>query len=310
MRILLTGGSGMVGRNLLEHTTAADFEFLKPSSRDLNLLDQHAVAVYIKKYKPDFVIHSAAKVGGIQANKLNPYGFLFDNAQIALNVINSCRKEGVDKLINISSANIYPDMTGALNESMVLGGKLNASTEAYALAKAIATKLCQYISETDARNNYISLIPCNLYGRHDKFDIANSHMIPSVIRKIHEAHEAGSPSVEIWGDGEARREFMYAEDLAACIFMVIDKMLSGSSLPNLMNVGIGIDYTINEYYQTVAKVLGYKGEFVHNLDKPVGMRQKLIDSSRIHALGWQAGTSLQQGIEKTYQYFLKEVNHG
>lgn len=134
-------------------------------------------------------------------------------------------------------------------------------------------------------------------------------MIPAVIRKIHEAHESGAPTVEIWGDGEARREFMYAEDLAKCIFTVIDKMVSGTDLSPLMNAGMGTDYTINEYYQAVADVLGYKGKFVHNLDKPVGMRQKIIDSSRIHALGWQAGTSLHEGIQKTYQYFLKEVKY-
>lgn len=311
MRILLTGSNGMVGRNLLEHSSAANYEFLAPSSRELNLTDQHAVAKYMQKNQPDLVIHAAGKVGGIQANMTDPIGFLVQNSLIGLHVINEAYQAGVPYCINLASSCMYPRAAAnPLQEEQVLTGELEPTNEGYALAKITATRLCHYITQIDSSKNYTTLIPCNLYGRHDKFDPANSHMIPAVIRKIYEAREAGAPSVEIWGDGEARREFMYAEDLATCVFTVIDKLLGGVDLPSLMNVGISTDYTINEYYQTVANVLGYKGEFVHDLDKPVGMRQKLIDSSRIQALGWQAGTPLQQGIEKTYQYFLKEVKHG
>lgn len=310
MRILLTGGNGMVGRNLLEHPSAANFEFLVPSSSELDLLNQQSIAEYMRKHQPDMVIHAAGKVGGIQANMADPVGFLVQNSLMGLHVINEAYQAGVKYCVNLASSCMYPrEAANPLQEEQVLTGELEPTNEGYALAKITATRLCQYISQVDSSKSYITLIPCNLYGRHDKFDPANSHMIPAVIRKIHEAHESGAPTVEIWGDGEARREFMYAEDLAKCIFTVIDKMVSGTDLSPLMNAGMGTDYTINEYYQAVADVLGYKGKFVHNLDKPVGMRQKIIDSSRIHALGWQAGTSLHEGIQKTYQYFLKEVKY-
>lgn len=301
----------MVGRNLLEHPSAANVDFLAPSSRELDLLNQQAVADYMRKHQPDLVIHAAGKVGGIQANMADPVGFLVQNSLMGFHVINEAYQTGVPYCVNLASSCMYPrEAVNPLKESQILTGELEPTNEGYALAKITATRLCQYISQVDSCKSYTTLIPCNLYGRHDKFDPDNSHMIPAVIRKIHEAHKAGAPTVEIWGDGEARREFMYAKDLADCVFTVIGKMASGADLPALMNVGIGTDYTINEYYQTVADVLGYKGEFVHDLNKPVGMRQKLIDSSHINALGWQAGTPLYQGIEKTYQFFLKEVNHG
>lgn len=311
MRILLTGSRGMVGRNLLEHPGAAELEFLTPGSQELDLLDKQAVAFYMQQKKPDLVIHAAGKVGGIQANMADPVGFLVKNTLMGLHVINEAKAADVPYFINLASSCMYPrEGANPLQEEQILTGVLEPTNEGYALAKITATRLCQYISQIDSSKIYTTLIPCNLYGRHDKFEPANSHMIPAVVRKIHEAHQAGSPTAEIWGDGEARREFMYAGDFADCIFTIMDKMVSGVDFPALMNVGIGQDFTINQYYKTVADVLGYQGEFVHDLTKPVGMRQKLIDSSRIHALGWHAGTSLKQGIEKTYQYFLKEVING
>jgi GDP-L-fucose synthase len=310
MRILLTGSSGMVGRNLIEHPSASRFELLTPSSSDLDLLSQNEVAGYMRQHQPDLVIHAAGRVGGIQANMADPVGFLVQNSLMGIHVINEANKAGIQYCINLASSCMYPrEATNPLKEDQILTGELEPTNEGYALAKITAARLCQYIGLVDSSKTYTTLIPCNLFGRHDRFDPVNSHMIPAVIRKIYEAREADAPSVEIWGDGKARREFMYAEDLAGCIFTVIDKMVSGIDLPDLMNVGIGTDYSINEYYKTVADVLGYKGEFIHDLDKPVGMRQKLINSSRIRALGWEARTSLHDGIDKTYQYFLKEVNN-
>lgn len=301
----------MVGRNLLEHPAADNYEFLTPSSQELNLLDRQAVATYIQQEKPDLVIHAAGKVGGIQANMSDPMGFLVENTLMGIHVINEAQAADVPYFINLSSSCMYPrEAANPLQENKILTGELEPTNEGYALAKITATRLCQCISENDSSKKYITLIPCNLYGRHDNFDPTNSHLIPSVVRKIHHALHTCAPSVEIWGDGEARREFMYADDLADCIFMVIEKMVSGVDLPSLMNVGIDQDFSINQYYQTVANVLGYQGEFVHNLKKPVGMRRKLIDSSRVHDVGWHASTTLQHGIEKTYQYFLKEVIHG
>lgn len=308
MRIFLTGGSGMVGQNLQAHSYALDCEVLAPSSRELNLTDQQAVLAYVQDNRPDVVIHAAGQVGGIQANMADPVGFLVNNSLMGLHVINAAHKAGVKYCVNLASSCMYPrSAPNPLKEAQILTGELEPTNEGYALAKITATRLCQYIRRMDESARYLTLIPCNLYGRHDKFDPAQSHMIPAVIRKIHEAREQGADTVEIWGDGEARREFMYVEDLADCVFEVIDLLKAGQATPDLMNVGLGTDYTINEYYQAVAAVVGYKGGFEHDLSKPVGMRQKLIDSSRVNALGWRAKTSLNEGIAKTYQFFLEEA---
>jgi len=311
MKILLTGSSGMVGKNILEHPDAQAHEFLTPGSKELNLLDSKAVGDFFAQHQPDCVIHAAGRVGGIQANMANPVGFLVDNTLMGVNVINSAHEAGVKRLINLASSCMFPRAAAnPLKESDILQGELEPTNEGYALAKITATRLCEYISKTDEEAQFCTLIPCNLYGRFDKFDPANSHMIPAVIRKIHEAKIAGNQQVEIWGDGEARREFMYAQDLADVIFHTLQSMSSQSTLPELMNVGLGQDYTINEYYQTVADVVGYEGEFSHDLTRPVGMRQKLIDSSIANSQGWKAKTSLVDGIEKTYRYFVEDVLNG
>jgi len=307
MRILLTGGSGMVGQNLQEHAYAADFEVFAPSSQELDLKDQRAVVDYIETKRPDIVIHAAGQVGGIQANMADPVGFLVNNSLMGLHVINAAYQAGVKYCVNLASSCMYPrSAPNPLTEDQILAGELEPTNEGYALAKITATRLCQYIGRMNNELQYVTLIPCNLYGRHDKFDPAHSHMIPAVIRKIHEAAKTGASAVEIWGDGEARREFMYVEDLSECVFNVIRLMIKGEDVPDLMNAGLGTDYSINEYYHAIADVVGFSGSFTHDLTKPVGMRQKLIDSRRLNALGWRASTSLKDGIEKTYQFFLEE----
>lgn len=308
MRIFLTGGSGMVGQNLRAHAFAQDCEVLAPNSQELDLTDQQAVLDYIKNSRPEMVIHAAGQVGGIQANMADPVGFLVNNSLMGLHVINSAYQAGVKHCVNLASSCMYPrSAPNPLKEEQILTGELEPTNEGYALAKITATRLCQYINRMHDDIHYVTLIPCNLYGRHDKFDPEHSHMIPAVIRKIHEALEQSAETVEIWGDGEARREFMYVEDLADCVFEVIAQLKAGKLVPDLMNVGLGTDYSINEYYQVIADIVGYKGRFEHDLSKPVGMRQKLIDSSRVNALGWQANTSLSDGIAKTYQFFLEEA---
>lgn len=308
MRILLTGASGMVGKNIREHLLAKNFDFLTPTSSEVNLLNKESVVQFIELNKPDLIIHAAGRVGGIHANMADPISFLVENTLMGLHVINGAYQSGVKYCINLGSSCMYPrNVQNPLKEEQILTGDLEPTNEGYALAKITAARLCEYVQKTDADKRYITLIPCNLYGRHDKFDPQLSHMIPAVIRKIYEAVENETPSVEIWGDGEARREFMYVEDLADCIYAVIDKMCTGAVMPSLMNVGMGRDYTINEYYCAVANIIGYKGTFTHDLTKPVGMRQKLVDSSRINAVGWKSNTSLLNGIEKTYKYFLKEI---
>ena len=306
MKILITGANGMVGRNIVEHANAKQYELLTPSRCELDLLKAMEVKSYLEVTKPDLIIHAAGVVGGIQANMANPVKFLVDNMQMGLNIITSAHMLGIKQFINLSSSCMYPrDAQNPLAEDLILKGELEPTNEGYAIAKVTSTRLCEYIRKEDESFCYKTVIPCNLYGKYDKFDPKHSHMIPAVIRKLHEAELAGLNEVDIWGDGEARREFMYAEDLADFIFYAIPKL---HEMPQNINVGLGHDYTINEYYQSVAEVVGFKGEFTHDLSKPVGMKQKLIDATKLSAFGWQHKTSLVDGLTQTFSHF-KEVQN-
>jgi len=304
MRVLLTGAGGMVGRNLLEHPAIGQFDLLAPRRAELDLQDFNAVQAYLQKYQPALVIHAAGKVGGIQANMREPVGFLIENLDMGRNIVWAARQAGVKRLINLGSSCMYPrNHAEPLGEDMVLKGELEPTNEGYALAKVVTARLCEYIGREDASYQYKSLIPCNLFGRHDKFDPAHSHLIPAIIHKIYQAKQSGQATVEIWGDGTARREFMYAGDLADAIVQAIKEF---DALPSMMNVGLGYDYTINEYYQAAADVMGYTGSFVHDLGKPVGMARKLVSVERQKTWGWCAKSDLPTGIDKTYEYYLRE----
>lgn len=305
MKILLTGGSGMVGRNIQDYSYLyRDDDILAPSSKELNLLDYSALQAYLQKHNPEFIIHAAGVVGGIQANIDNPVKFLIDNAQMGQNIVLAAREVGIKNLINLGSSCMYPKQaTNPLVEDDILTGALEPTNEGYALAKIVTTKLCTYCSEESNRKlQYKTLIPCNLYGKYDKFDGVKSHMIPAAIYKLHMAKEVGSDSVEIWGDGTARREFMYAEDLANAIFYCIDHF---QSMPDMMNLGLGHDFSINDYYGSIARVVGYKGHFDHDITKPVGMKQKLVSTEKLEAFGWKHRFSLEEGLQKTYEYYLE-----
>ncbi len=303
-RILLTGGGGMVGRNVLEHPAIGEFEVFAPRSGELDLRDFNAVQAYLHKHQPDMVIHAAGKVGGIQANMREPVGFLMDNLDMGRNIIWAAHQAGIKRLINLGSSCMYPrNHSEPLREEMVLKGELEPTNEGYALAKVVTARLCEYIMREDASYHYKTLIPCNIYGRHDKFDPSHSHLVPAIIHKVHQAKQSGQQAIEIWGDGTARREFMYAGDLADAVLCAIKKF---DTLPTYMNVGLGHDYTINEYYQAAAEVMGYTGSFVHDLSKPVGMARKLVSTERQVTWGWSAKTGLREGMEKTYEFYLKE----
>lgn len=305
MKILLTGARGMVGKNILNHDKAKDYNFLIPSSEELNLLDKSQVDQFLAEHKPDFIIHAAGIVGGIQANINNPVKFFVDNMLMGVNLITSARESGVQQLMNMGSSCMYPrNIEHALSEDLILKGELEPTNEGYALAKVAAARLCEYISRENANLLYKTVIPCNLYGKYDKFDEKNSHMIPAVIRKLFMAVKDESDFVDIWGDGEARREFMYAEDLADFVFYAIKKF---SAMPQNLNVGLGHDYSINDYYNTIAEIIGFNGTFKHDLTKPVGMKRKLIDSTLLTEFGWKSKTDLSQGVAKTYKYFLDEI---
>ena len=297
----------MVGRNLLENSAISEFEVLAPRSSELNLCDFNAVQTYVSQHQPDLIIHAAGKVGGIQANMREPVGFLMDNLDMGRNIVWAAHQAGVKKLINLGSSCMYPrNHNEALREEMVLQGELEPTNEGYALAKVVTARLCEYIMREDASFQYKTLIPCNLYGRHDKFDPKHSHLIPAIIHKVYQAKQTGQATVEIWGDGTARREFMYSGDLSDALIRAIKNF---DTLPSLMNVGLGCDYTINEYYQAAADVMGYTGEFVHDLSKPVGMARKLVSVVRQREWGWVAQHELRGGLNNTYAYYLNTVKN-
>ncbi|WP_206434968.1 GDP-L-fucose synthase [Sphingomonas sp. S-NIH.Pt1_0416] len=304
-RVWITGANGMVGRNLCEHPQAADWDILAPSRTELNLSDRQAVRAFVNAQRPDLVIHAAGQVGGIQANIADPVGFLVNNLDMGRNVIMAASEEGVPALINLASSCMYPrGRDHALRESDMLTGELEPTNEGYALAKIISTRLCDYIARTHGDRAYRTVIPCNLYGRHDKFDPKASHLVPAIIAKVSKAVADGEDEVEIWGDGTARREFMYAADLADAIWRGAENPVA---LPQVMNIGLGDDHTILEYYEAVAKALGWTGRFRFDLTRPVGMQRKLSDVSRQREWGWSAPTSLQDGIAATIQFYQQQA---
>jgi len=305
LKILITGSSGMVGKNIEEFLKTKNYNLFTPSSRELNLLDRVSIDNYIKEKKPNMIVHCAGVVGGIQANIANPVKFLVDNTQMGLNIIMASQEANIKKFINMSSSCMYPrEAINPLGEELILKGELEPTNEGYAIAKVTSTRLCEYINREDSSFEYKTVIPCNLYGKYDKFDPKHSHMLPAVIKKIHEAKVNNLSEIDIWGDGTARREFMYVEDLADFIYYAIENF---GSMPQNINVGLGHDYTINEYYQTIAEAIGFESKFVHDLSKPIGMKQKLIDDDKLKEFGWQYKTSLKDGIKKTYKYYLEEV---
>ena len=303
--ILLTGGSGMVGSNIVNHNFSQNYTILSPTSSDLNLLNYKDIEDYIAFNKPELVIHAAGIVGGIKANINYPVKFLVNNMQMGLNILMASKTQKVKKFINLSSSCMYPrNARNPLLEDSILKGELEPTNEGYALSKITSTRLCEYISREDSSFLYKTVIPCNLYGKYDDFSYESSHMIPGVIRKIYEAKNKNLEFVNIWGDGLARREFMYAADIADFIFYAVENF---NKMPQNINVGLGLDYSITEYYKMIANVIGYKGKFNHDMSKPTGMKRKLIDNKRLNEFGWSHRTSLELGIKKTYKYFLDEV---
>lgn len=307
MRILITGGNGMVGKNILEHQKASNYEILAPSSSELNLRNFASVDNYIKQQKPDVIIHAAGLVGGIQANMARPVDFLVYNLDMGRNIIMAAKENGVKYFLNMASSCMYPrEAQNPLQEELILKGELEPTNEGYAIAKVVATRLCEYIVKENPELQYKTVIPCNLYGKYDKFSPEHSHMVPAVIKKIYEAKQNNATEIDIWGDGLARREFMYTGDLADFVFFALDNF---EKMPQNINVGLGFDYTINEYYEAIAEAVGFTGKFVHDLSKPIGMKQKLIDDSKLKQFGWKHQTSLKEGIKNTLNYFKTEVLH-
>ena len=300
-KVLITGGTGMVGRSLIAHKCATAHEILAPGRSRLDLRDKEACNSLIADYQPDLIIHAAGRVGGIHANIANPVEFLVDNFDIGRNIVMAARAANVQRLINLGSSCMYPrDAKNPLTEDSLLTGPLEPTNEAYALAKSAVARLCEFISRTEGLC-YRTVIPCNLYGPYDKFDPNVSHLLAGIIYKIHHARARGHEDVEIWGDGSARREFLFSTDLADGIWHMAEKV---DDMPCLVNLGSGRDHSVLDYYQSVADIIGWNGVYKFNLDRPVGVNHKLLDITRQIMLGWSPSTSLPDGIALTYSYYL------
>lgn len=307
MKVLLTGGSGMCGQNILEHSSAKEYNIYSPSSKELDLLDKAQIKKYLRKINPDFVVHTAGLVAGIQFNIKHPVNALVDNSYIGLNLITAAQEAGIPRLLNLASSCMYPRFgENPLRETAILHGELEPTNEGYGLAKILSTRLCEYITQQHEGLEYKTLIPCNLYGRHDTFSLEFSHMIPAAIQKLHNGKINKESAVEIWGDGFARREFMTASDLADLVFYALN---SFERMPQNLNAGLGHDYSVNEYYNAAANVIGFEGVFKHDLNKPIGMKQKLVDVTLLRAFGWEHSHSLEKGLQEAYDFYIELLNN-
>ena len=303
MRIYVAGHRGLVGSAIVRNIEAGgEHEWFGRTRSELDLLDRKAVFEFIQSEKPDAVIIAAAKVGGIMANNTFPVEFLSENLQIETNLIDACHRAGIDRVLFLGSSCIYPKLAPQpIKEEYLLTGPLEPTNEAYALAKISGLKLIEsYRREYDRK--WISAMPTNMYGPGDNFDPQNSHVLPALIRRFHEAKLAGAPSVTCWGDGSPMREFLHADDLAsACIFM-----LENYDGDVALNVGTGEDITIRELTEIIADVVGYQGEILWDTEKPNGTPRKLLDVSKLKGLGWSPKLALREGIASTYEWYLTQ----
>jgi GDP-L-fucose synthase len=303
-KIYVAGHRGMVGSAMVRRLNKAGYtNIVTRVSSELDLRNQAAVAEFFAEEKPDYVVLAAAKVGGINANNIYRAEFLYDNLMIQNNVIHHAYLNGVKKLLFLGSSCIYPKLAPQpLQETSLLTGELESTNEPYAIAKIAGIKMCDaYRSQFGC--NFISAMPTNLYGPHDNYDLKNSHVLPALIRKFHEAKEQGVAEVEVWGTGTPRREFLHVDDLAdACFYL-----LENYNEPGLVNVGTGEDLTIRELAEMVSRVVGYQGSIRFNTEYPDGTPRKLMDVSKLANWGWRYSIGLEDGIRAVYQDFQHAV---
>ena len=312
VRIYVAGHRGMVGGAILRRLRDSDdVETITRSSAELDLTEQAAVRDFFAAERPDAVILAAAKVGGIHANNTYPAEFIRDNLMIAANVIHEAHRAGVQKLLQLGSSCIYPKMAPQpMAEDALLTGKLEPTNEPYAISKIAGIKLCESYNRQYGRD-YRSVMPTNLYGPGDNFHPDNSHVLPALIRRFHEAVRDGVDEVVVWGSGNPRREFLHVDDMAEASLFVMNlpaEVYRRETEPMLshINVGSGTDVTIRELAETVARVTGFEGRLVFDATKPDGTPRKLLDVARLAQLGWRPGIALEEGISSTYQWFLNQ----
>jgi GDP-L-fucose synthase len=302
-KIYVAGHRGMVGSAIVRRLQSEGYSsVIVRTSRELDLRNQADVTRFFAEEKPDYVFLAAAKVGGIMANNIYRADFLYENLQIQNNVLHNSYLNGVKKLLFLGSSCIYPKMAPQpLKEEYLLTGPLEYTNEPYAIAKIAGIKLCEsYRKQYNC--NFISVMPTNLYGPNDNYDLNGSHVLPAMIRKFHEAKSEGKPFVELWGTGSPLREFLHADDLAdACVYL-----MNNYNEEQFVNIGVGEDISIKHLAELIQKTIGYEGELRWNTDKPDGTPRKLMDVSRLHSMGWKHRYSLEEGIQLTYRDFLEK----
>ena len=300
-KIYVAGHRGLVGSAIVRKLRQEGFSnLLTATSKELDLREQAATRDFFAQQRPDYVFLAAARVGGILANNRYPADFIYQNLMIEANVIESARLSGVSKLLCLGSTCIYPKMAPQpLKEEYLLTGPLEPTNEWYAVAKIAGIKMCQAY-QRQYGSKFISAMPTNLYGPEDNFDLESSHVMPALIRKFHEAKAMNAPTVTVWGSGKPLREFLHVDDCAAaCLYLMEQYEDEG-----IVNIGVGEDVSIADLARMVGEAVGYQGEIVYDSSKPDGTPRKLVDTSKINGLGWQAGIPLQEGIKSTYQWFL------
>lgn len=305
-KIYIAGHRGMVGSAIWRALSSKGYtNLIGMTSSELDLRNQQAVQDFISSTKPDVVIDAAARVGGILANNNYPYQFLMENMLIQNNLIDSALKNGIEKFIFLGSSCIYPRLAPQpLKEEYLLTSDLEPTNEWYAIAKITGVKACQAIRKQFSKD-YVSLMPTNLYGTYDNFDLNTSHVLPAMIRKFHEAKENNNSPVTLWGSGTPLREFLFVDDMAEAVVFALE-----NTLPDyLYNIGTGVDLTIKELAETIQKATGHQGEIIWDATKPDGTPRKLMDISKMHDLGWKHKVDLEQGIQMTYDWFVENVEN-
>lgn len=304
-KIYIAGHRGMVGSAIWRALAAKGYTHLiGASSSELDLRNQQAVRDFISKENPDVVIDAAARVGGILANNDYPYQFIMENLQIQNNLIDSALQAGIEKFIFLGSSCIYPrSAPQPLKEEYLLTSELEPTNEWYAIAKITGVKACQAIRKQFGKD-YVSLMPTNLYGTQDNFDLNTSHVLPAMMRKFHEAKRNNHAPVTLWGSGTPMREFLFVDDMAEAVVFALE-----NTLPHyLYNIGTGVDLTIKELAKTIQKITGHEGVIIWDANKPDGTPRKLMDISKMHELGWKHKFDLEKGIQKTYDWFVENVD--
>lgn len=299
-KIYVAGHRGLVGSAIVRNLKQKGYtNIIEKTHSELDLMDQQAVRGFFENEKPDYVVLAAAKVGGIQANKNYPADFIYENMEIQNNVIKAAHDFKVTKLLFLGSSCIYPKMCPQpIKEEYLLSGYLEPTNEGYAIAKIAGLKMCQFFKRQYG-DNFISCMPTNLYGPNDNYDLNNSHVMPALIRKFHEAKVNNDALVEVWGTGKPLREFLYVDDMAdACVFL-----LENYDGEEHVNVGTGKELTIGELAEMVKRVVGFKGELVFNSDKPDGTMRKLLDVSKLEGTGWKYKVELEDGVKMAYKWF-------